>query len=97
MQQPRALLKKSKRAASSARPYTAGTAKKPLAGSTKKQRRPWTTQLDTHTCVPPKSNSASSRVAPSSGDARKKSYLCGGASCVTPLTLNPKPQSSRCQ
>ena len=71
----RTLLKKSKRMASSLRPYTESTAKKPLAGSMKKQRKPCTTQVLTQMCVPPQSNSASSCVAPSSGDCRKKSYL----------------------
>ena len=76
------LLKKSKRLASSLRPYTESTAKKPLAGSMKKQRRPCTTQVLTQMWVPPQSNSASSCVAPSSGDCRKKSYLrsCQGCS-----------------
>ena len=34
-----------------------------------------TTQVETQMWVPPQSNSASSRVAPSRGDCRKKSYL----------------------
>lgn len=41
----------------------------------KKQRRPCTTQVLTQMWVPPQSNSVSYRVAPSSGDCRKKSYL----------------------
>ena len=41
------LLKKSKRMASSLRPYTASTAKKPLAGSMKKQRRLYSMRSDT--------------------------------------------------
>ena len=69
------LQKNSKRMPSSRRPYTESTAKKPFCGSIKKQRRPSTTQVDTYTCVLPKSNSVSYCVAPSSGEARKKSYL----------------------
>lgn len=49
----------------------------------KKQRRPCTTQVLTQMWVPPQSNSASSCVAPSSGDCRKKSYL---QSHMPPLT-----------
>ena len=41
------LLKKSKRVASSLRPYTASAAKKPLAGSMKKQRRLYSMRTDT--------------------------------------------------
>ena len=61
--------------------YTESTAKKPLAGSMKKQRRPCTTQVLTQTWVPPQSNSASSCVAPSRGDCRKKSYLHASHMC----------------
>ena len=51
----------------------------------KKQRRPCTTQVLTQTWVPPQSNSASSVVAPSSGDFRKKSYLHVHASNYLPI------------
>ena len=41
----------------------------------KRARQTSTTQVETQMWVPPQSNSASSRVAPSRGDCRKKSYL----------------------